>query len=53
MLYVCAFYNWDEGDTVSLENFERSLQQIGGNTSLHICYYLLWIAGDMNELPWI
>ena len=32
-LYACTFYNRDEGDAISLENFERSLQQIGGNTS--------------------
>ena len=25
-LYVCNFYNPDEGDATSLENFERSLQ---------------------------
>ena len=42
-LYVCAFYNPDEGDAISLKNFERSLQWIGGMTSSHI-----WIAGDMN-----
>ena len=30
--YVCAFYNPDEGDTISLKNFERSLQQIDGMT---------------------
>ena len=32
-LYVCTFYNPDEGDAISLENFERSLQWIGDNTS--------------------
>ena len=34
-LYICAFYNPNEGDAISLENFERSLQQIGCNTSSH------------------
>ena len=34
-LYVCAFHNPNEGDALSLENFERSPQQIGGNTSSH------------------
>ena len=42
-LCVCAFYNPDEGDAISLKNFERSLQWIGGMTSSHI-----WIAGDVN-----
>ena len=32
-LYVCNFYNPDEGDAISLEYFERSFQWIGGNTS--------------------
>ena len=36
-LYVCTctFYNLNERDAISLENFERSLQQIGGYTSSH------------------
>ena len=42
-LYVCAFYNLDEGDAISLKIFERSLQENGGMTSSHI-----WIAGDIN-----
>ena len=25
-LYICAFYNPDEGDALSLENFESSLK---------------------------
>ena len=32
-LYACTFNNRDEGDAISLENFERSLQQISGNNS--------------------
>ena len=42
-LYVCAFYNLDERDAISLKIFERSLPEIGGMTSSPI-----WIAGDMN-----
>ena len=42
-LCVCTFYNPNEGDAISLKNFERSLQWIGGMTSSHI-----WIAGDVN-----
>ena len=48
-LYVCAFYNLDEGDAISLENFERSLQQIGGNTSSHV----LLSAVDSRRHDWI
>ena len=43
-----AFYNLNEGDAISLENFERSLQQIGGNTSSP--YYL---DSRRHKHPWI
>ena len=41
-LYICAFYNPDESNASSLENFEISLQRIPSE-SAHI-----WIAGDLN-----
>ena len=47
-LYVCAIYNRDEGDAISLENFERSLQQIGRNTSSHN-----YLDSRRHEPPWI
>ena len=46
-LYVCTFYNPDEGDAISLENFERSLQQISGNTSSDN------LDSRRHEPPWI
>ena len=46
-LYVCTFYNLDEGDAISVENFERSLQRIGGNTSSHN------LDSRRHEPPWI
>ena len=45
---VCAFYNPNEGAAISLENFERSLQQIGGYTSSHN-----FLDSKRHELPWI
>ena len=47
-LYACTFYNRDEGDTISLENFERSLQQIDRNTSSHN-----YLDSRRHEPPWI
>ena len=47
-LYVCAFYNPNEGDAICLENFERSLQQIGGNTSSHN-----FLDSKRHKPPWI
>ena len=46
---ICAFYSPNEGGAISLENFERSLQQIGGNacTSSH-SYLDSRIAGDIQ-----
>ena len=41
-LYICAFYNPDKGDALSLKNFKGSLEWIRCET-LHI-----WIAGDTN-----
>ena len=46
-LYVCTFYNPDEGDAISLENFERSLQWIDGNTSSDN------LDSRRHEPPWI
>ena len=47
-LYVCTFYNPNEGDAISLENFERSLQQIGRITSSRN-----YLDSRRHEPPWI
>ena len=40
--------NPNEGDVISLENFERSLQQIGGYTSSRD-----YLDSSRHKLPWI
>ena len=47
-LLVCAFYDLNEGDAISLENFERSLQQIGGYTSSRN-----YLDSKKHKLTWI
>ena len=42
-LHICAYYNPNQGDEVSLASFDISTRHSCNRTASHI-----WIAGDMN-----